>query len=468
MFSSSPEPTNDDSSRLDTLQRESWQLELIITGFTLAGMISGVGQFLEITEYGRDILFEYGLMGKVVRSIVSGVQMAYFVVLLHFFLNVVVRCLWIGALGMRHVIGTEGYLKNLAYEPVFLDFLRKRNGNFDRYVNRLDDAASLIFAITFFLVAILIGVMLFVALSFGFISLMTDLLGQDTFIVVFVALIFALGPLILLYIIDFASGGVMKGTGKWYFYLYRFMGWLSFARLYRPLYYLIISKAWGRNLVWLTIPYAVVFLTFPLFNLNPVSYFNRGDFANSTKVEQALHDRNYANADGFVLSKARVYLANDVVVDRVLKVHVPLYERYLEGLEKLCPQFADNVDQIPFGRKDNRRSERSPWRAINPTDTLRLEPHEDEGTLDTTMLECILSVLELDLDGREVKLDEVLLSAGKRGAPFPELIAYFSLRDKEPGLHRVKLQEWRSFQAKPDSLYVCCTQIVPFYFAPED
>ncbi|MEM9525226.1 MAG: hypothetical protein AAGA31_01400 [Bacteroidota bacterium] len=468
MFSSSPEPTNDESNRLDNLQRESWQLELIITGFTLAGMISGIGQFLEITEYWRDILFEYGQMGKVVRSLMSGIQMAYFVVLLHFFLNVVVRCLWIGALGMRHVFGTEGYLKNLSYEPIFLKFLEKRHGNFDRYVNRLDDAASLIFAITFFLVAILIGVMLFIALSFGFLNLIADFLGQESFLFTFLMLLFLLGPLILLYIVDFASGGVMKGTGKWYFYLYRFMGWLSFARLYRPLYYLIISKSWGRNLVWLTIPYAVVFLIFPLFDLNPVSYFDRGEFANSNKLEQALHDRNYADADGFVQSKARMYIASDIVVDRVLKVHVPLYERYLEGLEKLCPQFAEKADEIPFGRQDYRLSERSPWRAVNPTDTLRLEARADEEIADTTMLECILDLLELDVDGREVKLDEVLLSAGKRGAPFPELIAYFSLRDKEPGLHRVKLQEWRSFKTKPDSLYVCCTQIVPFYFAPEE
>jgi hypothetical protein len=35
-------------NKLDFLQRQSWQLELIITGFALAGMISGADKFYEL------------------------------------------------------------------------------------------------------------------------------------------------------------------------------------------------------------------------------------------------------------------------------------------------------------------------------------------------------------------------------------------------------------------------------------
>jgi hypothetical protein len=51
----------DDSSvdRISTLQRQSWQLELITTGFTLAGMISGADGFHDFIVKWRDILHNY-------------------------------------------------------------------------------------------------------------------------------------------------------------------------------------------------------------------------------------------------------------------------------------------------------------------------------------------------------------------------------------------------------------------------
>ena len=43
-------------NHLDNLQRESWQLELLVTGFALAGMLSGVDEFDSFTDKLRDTL----------------------------------------------------------------------------------------------------------------------------------------------------------------------------------------------------------------------------------------------------------------------------------------------------------------------------------------------------------------------------------------------------------------------------
>jgi len=55
----------------------------------------------------------------------------------------------------------------------------------------------------------------------------------------------------LIYFIDFASLGYFKRkrfTAKGYYYIYRFMGWITLARFYRPLYHNLIDQRFGRRL----------------------------------------------------------------------------------------------------------------------------------------------------------------------------------------------------------------------------
>jgi len=55
---------NDSSlDKISSLQRQSWQLELSITGFALAGMISGADGFHDFIVKWRDILHNYGTLG---------------------------------------------------------------------------------------------------------------------------------------------------------------------------------------------------------------------------------------------------------------------------------------------------------------------------------------------------------------------------------------------------------------------
>ncbi len=450
------------------LQRQSWQLELIITGFALAGMISGADAFHDFIVKWRDILSNYGSLGTLGRGLLEGTHLAYFVVIFHFFLNVVVRCLWIGALTIRGVIGKEDYLAQ-RYHPIFDRFLRKRNGNFDAYINRLDTSASLIFAITFLMITILFGVLTWTSIMGLIISSLTAAFGfTGAIISTFVAGVYVLFSSI--YLIDFITGGMVKrGESRIYYPLYRAMGWLTLARLYRPLYYAIISNKWGKRLIWLVIPYLLVIIIIPGRIMNFNSYINRADYDMETDQRYAINDRYYEDKDGFIPTKARVILPSDIITDKVLKVRLPLYDSYSEILQLNCSLFQDGElqQQDTVGNasfSDGYNFGRSLGKSMRGGSGRNLIPGED-----SIMVRCLLDHLQLKLDSTLVDPENAMIGSSIYGSPLPELIAYFSLRDVTPGMHRLRLKR-RVRPEDPDSpkgIYTYKDYIIPFFYAPE-
>lgn len=462
-------PTQDsDLDKISMLQQQSWQLELIITGFALAGMISGADAFNEFVVKWRDILSNYGILGTLGKSMLKATHLAYFVVIFHFFLNVVVRCLWIGALTLRGVIGKEDYLAQ-RYHPIFDSFLRRRSGNFDDYINRLDTSASLIFAITFLMITILFGVVTWgsvvaVILSsliaaFDYSGVLTG--GLITGIYVFFSLI---------YLVDFITGGMVKrGESRIYYPLYRVMGWLTLARLYRPLYYAIISNKWGKRLIWLVIPYVLLITLVPGRVTNFNSYINRSDYDMETNQRYSINDRYYEDKDGFKPTKATVILPSDIITDKVLKVRLPLYENYYKILQFDCSLLQDGAlstqdslggtsltDGFQYGQNLGKSMRGGSGRDLIPGE-------------DSIMVRCLLDHLQLDLDGTPVDPENAMIATSIYGSPLPELIAYFSLRDIPPGIHRLHLKRrgGSNDPLNPEKELTYRDYIIPFFYAPE-
>jgi len=192
-------------NKLDFLQRQSWQLELIITGFALAGMISGADKFHDLILSLQDITRQFTYIGPAAYFILWGVKLAYFVTILHFFMNVVLRCLWIGGLALRGMMDKNTYL-NDDYAPNFGRYLNRRHGNFDQYVDRLDKAASLVFAFTFLLIAILFGIIFYLLAYLSFFFVLTKLFGGIGAGIATV-LFFVYLLLGILYLMDFLTTG---------------------------------------------------------------------------------------------------------------------------------------------------------------------------------------------------------------------------------------------------------------------
>ena len=130
---------------LQKLQEESWQLELLISGFAIFGLFTALPYIFNATRAAENDQKIYSFI------ILSVALVSCAILIVNLLLHVVLRGLWIGALGLRYVSGDIDY-EELNYGQKFTKYLKRKVGSFDRYIGRLENYCSIIFAISFLLI----------------------------------------------------------------------------------------------------------------------------------------------------------------------------------------------------------------------------------------------------------------------------------------------------------------------------
>lgn len=249
-----PTPT----SWLDRLQQESWQLELLISGFVVFLLIGGWEPTVELNRKAMLLIDQSrAYIALIIMS--SMLITAYLAVLVALIVHVALRGLWIAAIGLRSVSGEIDY-RSLGYRARYRAWLSRRMGSFDAYIERLERYCSVLFSIAFLVLFCFLSLtayfMVAMLMQYIALSLMGDnwrgtgVFGNNNNIVVGILNLIYLGCG-LIYLIDFVSLGFFKRnrfTARWYFPLYRFMGWVTLAGLYRPLYHNLVDDRFGRRL----------------------------------------------------------------------------------------------------------------------------------------------------------------------------------------------------------------------------
>ncbi len=264
----SQKPNNKIKELLDRLATESWQLELVVSGFVIflvGGSFDGISHLakrIRVIEDGLGMKIEFL---SIFPIILKGCALFVFINLI---LHVVFRGMWISAIGLRSISGDIDF-EELKFNKPFDRFLKKKLGSFDKYIQKLEDISSVIFAFTFLIIFMMISVALFL-LSFLFFIYFIDRFG-GIIPEALEMLIFALVPVFLLfglfYFLDFLTLGYFKRKrwiAKWYFPIYRLMSVITFSWFYRPLYYNLVDNRFGKRVGLLLVPYflgVVIFAT---------------------------------------------------------------------------------------------------------------------------------------------------------------------------------------------------------------
>lgn len=236
---------------LDILQQESWQLELIISGFAIYGLFM-VNEPIEIAS------LEAENNNNMYRSIImQGLLVSWYILTINLLVHVILRGLWIGAIGLRYVSGDIDY-DELKYSPRFKAHLIKRVGSFDKYVAALEKYCSIIFAITFLLLFYLLG-LLVLAATFTLLGLWIDSENTPDYLRYWVAipLIVLVGIGTFITFIDFFTQGWLKKKKwtTWFYYpIYWIFKYLTLSFLYRPIVYNLLDTKFGRRLSLLLVP----------------------------------------------------------------------------------------------------------------------------------------------------------------------------------------------------------------------
>ncbi|MDX1479725.1 MAG: hypothetical protein R3301_18560, partial [Saprospiraceae bacterium] len=147
---------------LEKLQEESWQLELLISGFAIF-LVAAVREPIQDFATQAQVTM-IGIPDSSLLSVSIGVMLgSWFFLLANLILHVVLRGFWISAIGVRYVSGDIDF-DRLRLAPRFDRYLRRRIPSFDDFIARLEKVCSVVFAFTFLIIFILIACGMFVVL----------------------------------------------------------------------------------------------------------------------------------------------------------------------------------------------------------------------------------------------------------------------------------------------------------------
>ncbi|MEP1032328.1 hypothetical protein [Ekhidna sp.] len=292
---------------LKKLERESWQLELLVSAFTIFLLIGANSQF---GEFIVDLQFQYNLSGaiSVAYIFLILIQKSILALTICLVVHLMLRGFWIGAIGLRSVQSTIDFDK-LNYNDFFTDKLKKKVISLDKMVILLDEICSVIFAFSFLIISILLAFgmfLVFLAVS-GFVlttALSALPIGTlSTVITIFVASIyFVLIIAGMIYMIDYFTLGFFKKI-KWfskiYYPFYWFYNFVTLSALSRSIYYYLISKFSKKRIriVYSIVGLSVLFMIF--FSFDQYQYFpgsSTGNIINTNFYDDQRPEHKYINS----------------------------------------------------------------------------------------------------------------------------------------------------------------------------
>ncbi len=278
-------PENQIGEWLKKLERESWQLELLVSAFTIFLLIMGDQAF---EDFLRDLRYQYNLsegvltFGFIFLGLLKvSLQALTYCLIAHLML----RGFWIGAIGLRSVQSSIDF-SVLKYNDFFTDRLKKKVISLDQLVFKLDEICSVIFAFAFLVISMLLSFGMYF-LTFGVMAILLTTVAEitpesvDNLIGITAATIF-ISLLItgFIYMVDYFTLGFFKKI-KWlrkvYYPVYRFYSFITFAVLSRSIYYYMISKFTKKRIRVLYGFAAGLFVMTLLFRFDQHQYFPEED-----------------------------------------------------------------------------------------------------------------------------------------------------------------------------------------------
>ncbi len=313
---------------LDSLQQQSWELELIISGFAIFGLFTAYSPIKIAVIQAENDEQIYAFVIYIILLIASSI------LLFNLLLHVVLRGLWIGALGLRYVSGDIEFDK-LRYSDRFKNYLSKKIVSFDRYIARLENYCSVLFAISFLLIFYVIGftlVIVCIALIANYI-LESETLPNWVSRGVGIPLIIFIGIGMLLTFINFLFQGILKKNriiSKIYFPIYWVFSFITLSFLYRPLLYNFLDNKFGKRLLLVLTPAYAVILFLTSFNHQKSNYLDPEQNASSIFADH----RNYLDE----LIEEGDYINNAAISSKVIN------SSYL----RILMPFDDNIEEQLF------------------------------------------------------------------------------------------------------------------------
>lgn len=431
---------------LDNLQQESWQLELVISGFSIFGLISIFEplsyQFNLAQNLGNDIKANLIMITLASCSILS----------LNLIIHVILRGLWIGALGLRYVSGDIDF-DTLNYYSKFDKFLRKRIGSFDKFIEKLENYCSIIFATSFLMIFYFLAFFICTILFALLIKFITTTFDAETIVLkifgITLIVIFLIS--ILLALIDFATLGYLKKK-KWlaiiYFPFYRFISLITLSFLYRSLVYNFLDNKLGRRISFILFPLYISVALFSVVKFESSNYFFNEN-ASSISQTKISHYENLIEEN-----KSFIDLAS--IPSKIITTpYLPIFIEFDDNIE-------DNIVHFNKGLEIEKET-----RGFNFNLISGLQKHKKSDSIIKSLQPLYLNTLEsfftITIDTSEYKNVDYTFTENKfKQIGFETVIKITSLKE---GKHLLSIDKYINSK---DSLIKTNHIKIPFWYYKND
>jgi len=325
---------------LGRLQQESWNLELLISGFSIFLLFQGREMIEELLNQ-VSVHYNPGPFKGTMMILFIICYLGSNVLIFNLIVHILLRGFWIGAIGLSSVVNKRD-LSTLRYTEKFTNRLNQKVPPLEQLIVRLDNFCSTIFAFTFLIILMLLSfflVMVLLALVIGITVKVGLLFFPENMDVVnvlglIILLIFFLTG--LLYFVDTLTLGGLKKI-KWlqkiYYPIYRFYNLISFSSIYSSLYYNLLTRFPKRYLMLAIIFYVGLFFISPLFSYNLYRFFpdneTNSELFTNTYDDQRSPEEGIGNAS----------ISSLIIKDQFLPVFIRYNTSHNEVLLRNCEDY---------------------------------------------------------------------------------------------------------------------------------
>ena len=426
---------------LDRLQEDSWQLELLVSGFTIFGLfyaLESVGDAFQKAMYDDSIL----------KDVYQTVLIAINILIFNLILHVILRSMWIGALGLRYLSG-EVEIDKLKYSQRFTNYLKKKIGSFDDYIEKLEKLCSIIFAISFLLI-------FYVAAFFIILHLLNFIgsLGSNNASILLQIFVITTQVLLLLgaflTFFDYITQGLLK-KNKWvatvYFPFYWVFSYLTLSFLYRPLYYNLIDNKFGRKVSLLLLPlYILIMVISSRYKEQSTLTIFDSSKSNSILSIGSNYEDLIEKNDLFI---STIAIQSRVIVDPYIKIKIPLSDSIEEHIFEFNEGLKPEKDKRGYKSFMSFKKGKKTSSLQISIDSLRLE-----------YMKTFQKIYTLKIDSVTCKSDFVMVKESNRKDSKYSFETYIGTNNLVDGKHILLYSRYKHV----DSDSVIIIREIPFWY----
>ncbi len=407
---------------LRDLQNESWQIEVVLSGLILFSLFQGF-HFIDYIE--SRFIFEFSILS--VQGLGGILKTANAWLIICFVTHLLLRAVWVGMVGLSYSF-PEGIIKeNLKYRPVFKQFLSQIPQTRERIL-QLERWASTMFAMAYMFFMSLLG-----ALSFIMVLLVLPVFAMKPLFSNFGNYAYAAGwfnTIIvstgIIFIFDFLTLGLLKKIpyfARIYYPIYRVVNVVTFAFMYRNIYYTLITnirywKLMGAVVIYLGASYVLI----ENYSGNGISGIEVFPESRGTKTILSLNE--YDNLRGEE-DHTVITIQSDVIKENYLRIFVASIHMIEDSIKVNC-----NYDE-----------------------------RVKEEAQDSLALECMSNYLEVWVNGTLQNVPKWYFYRQKNTSQVG-MLGYLDIGHLEIGNHQVEIKF-----AKPIADELQGLGIIPFYKA---